>query len=216
MQSAEKIIKTYNATAASYASTRIDELSSKPFDRMILSEFAQLNKHKGSCIDFGCGPGHTTKFLFDAGVNDIRGMDISPEMVSVAHGIFPQIRFESGDLLKLPYEADSFASAVAFYAIVHFDYTQICTAFKEVNRVLKEGAQFLFSYHVGQEVVHFDNANDIPIDIDLHFFETERILEIARNNGFKILDAIERIPYPDVEYASKRAYVWVSKRDKYN
>jgi SAM-dependent methyltransferase len=211
MQSRDKIIKTYNATAESYAATRIDELSKKHLDRLILKEFARLNKDVGICADFGCGPGQTTKFLFDAGLKDIIGIDISPGMVNVAQRIFPYIKFETGDLLALPYNANYFASAVAFYAIVHFDYEQIARVFKEVNRVLKKGAPFLFSFHVGEETVHFDKANDIDVDIDLHFFQTNRILELLLDNKFRIIDAVERLPYPDVEYATKRAYVWAEK-----
>jgi ubiquinone/menaquinone biosynthesis C-methylase UbiE len=213
MQPREKIIKTYNATAESYAATRIDELSGKHLDRLLLNEFARLNKDKGTCADFGCGPGHTTKFLFDAGVKKIIGVDISPGMVKVARRTFPDINFEEGDLLELPHNANHFASAVAFYAIVHFDYDQIATAFKEISRVLRKGAHFLFSFHVGEETVHFDKANDIEIDIDLHFFKTDRILKLLSDNAFRIIDAVERLPYPDVEYATKRAYVWAEKFD---
>jgi ubiquinone/menaquinone biosynthesis C-methylase UbiE len=134
-------------------------------------------------------------------------------MVNVAQRIFPYIKFETGDLLALPYNANYFASAVAFYAIVHFDYDQIAKAFKELNRVLKKDAQFLFSFHVGEETVHFDKANDIDVDIDLYFFQTNKILELLRDNKFKIIDTLERLPYPDVEYATKRAYVWAEKFD---
>jgi SAM-dependent methyltransferase len=180
---------------------------------MLLKEFARLNKELGTCADFGCGPGQTTKFLFDAGVKDIIGIDLSPEMVNVARRIFPYIRFETNDLLALTYDANHFASAVAFYAIVHFDYDQISRAFMEVNRVLKKGAHFLFSFHVGEETVHFDKANDIDVDIDLHFLQTDRILELLRDNKFRIIDTVERLPYPDVEYATRRAYVWAEKLD---
>jgi SAM-dependent methyltransferase len=211
MLSQEKTIKTYNATAESYAATRMDELSEKQLDRLLLKEFAALNKNKGTCADFGCGPGQTTKFLFDAGLSDIIGIDISPEMVDVARRISPHIRFDTGDLLDISYDADYFASAVAFYAIVHFDYDHIAKAFKEVNRVLKRDGHFLFSYHVGDDIVHFDTANGIDVDIDLHFFRTDKILELLRDNNFMIIDAVERLPYPDVEYATKRAYVWARK-----
>lgn len=213
MQPQEKIIKTYNATAESYAATRIDELSKKHLDCLLLKEFAQLNKDMGICADFGCGPGQTTKFLFDSGVKDIVGIDISQGMVNVARKIFPYIKFETGDLLALSYNANYFGSAIAFYSIVHFDYNQIAKAFKEVNRVLKKDAHFLFSFHVGEETVHFDKANDIDVDIDLYFLQTNRILELLRDNKFKIIDTIERLPYPDVEYATKRAYVWAEKSD---
>jgi ubiquinone/menaquinone biosynthesis C-methylase UbiE len=211
MQSSDKIIKTYNATAENYAATRIDELPKKHLDCLLLNEFARLNTGTGTCADFGCGPGQTTKFLFDAGVKDIIGIDISPGMVNVARKIFPYLKFETGDLLALPYSENYFASAVAFYAIVHFDYDQISMAFREVNRVLKKGAPFLFSFHVGEETVHFDKANEIDVDIDLYFLQTNRILELLRANNFVIVDALERLPYPDVEYQTRRGYVWAKK-----
>jgi ubiquinone/menaquinone biosynthesis C-methylase UbiE len=164
------------------------------------------------CADFGCGPGQTTKFLFDHGLENIVGIDISPAMVSTAQKLFPDIRFNTGDLLALPYGPEYFSSAIAFYSIVHFDYDQLGTAILEVNRVLKRGAQFLFSFHVGEEKVHFDKTNEIDVDIDLYFWPTNTILELLLRNDFRIIDAIERLPYPDVEYASRRAYVLVEKK----
>lgn len=211
MQSPEKIKKCYDATAESYAATRIDELSNKPLDQMLLHEFARLNRDKGPCADFGCGPGHTTRFLYDAGVSDITGIDISSSMVNVARKSFPINKFETGDLLRLHYDDSVFGSALAFYAIVHFDYDQLAIAFREVHRVLRKDAQFLFSFHVGEEIVHFDEANGIDIDIDLHFLETNRVLEILHKSNFITRETIERLPYPEVEYKTKRAYIWAQK-----
>jgi SAM-dependent methyltransferase len=211
-QSREKIIKTYNATAENYAAERIDELYRKPLDRLLLKEFAFLNKNKGICGDFGCGPGQTTKFLYDHGVKNIIGIDLSPAMIEAAQRLFPEIKFKTGDLLNLSYDPDYFTCGVAFYSIVHFTYDQIKVAFSEVNRVLKKGAPFLFSFHVGDKTVHFDKANDIDVDIDLFFFQTEKIIEVLSETGFAIVDAIERYPYEDVEYQSKRGYIWAEKK----
>lgn len=212
MQLKEKIIKCYNDTADNYAAERFDELSKKHFDRLLLKEFALINKEKGHCADFGCGPGQTTKFLYDHGVKDITGIDISSRMIDAARRYFPKIKFETGDLQKVSYESSYFGSALAFYSIVHFPFDQVGIAFNEINRVLKKGGQFLFSFHVGKETVHFDKAKDIDIDIDLYFFQTDEILELLHETGFRIIDAIERRPYEDVEYATKRAYLWAEKK----
>lgn len=212
MQSQDKIIKCYDDVATDYAANRIDELSKKPLDRLLLKQFASVNKDEGLCADFGCGPGQTTKFLFDHGVKQITGVDISSGMIETAQILFPEIRFKTGDLLDLSFESDYFASGIAFYSIVHFNYDQIKTAFSEINRVLKKRGQFLFSYHVGDEIVHFDKANNIEVDIDLYYFQTDRIVELISGAGFKIIDAIERRPYEGVEYASRRAYIWVEKK----
>jgi ubiquinone/menaquinone biosynthesis C-methylase UbiE len=211
-QPQEKIIKCYDDTAGNYAAERIDELSKKHFDRLLLKEFALVNKNKGTCADFGCGPGQTTKFLYDHGVKDIIGLDISSGMVGAAQKLFPKIKFKTGDLLNISYDSDYFTCAIAFYSIVHFTYDQVKVAFSEVNRVLKKGGQFLFSFHVGEKTVHFDKANDIDVDVDLFFFQTEKIIELLFDTGFEIVDALERYPYKDVEYQTKRAYIWVEKK----
>jgi ubiquinone/menaquinone biosynthesis C-methylase UbiE len=177
-----------------------------------LREFALGNKDKGLCADFGCGPGQTTKFLYDYGVKDIIGIDISSGMNDAARRLFPKIKFENGDILKMTFPSNYFGSALAFYAIVHFTYDQIKIAFSEVNRVLKKGGQFLFSFHVGNDTVHFDKAGEVDVDIDLFLFPSEQIIELLHETGFRIIDALERHPYEDVEWATKRAYIWTEKK----
>jgi ubiquinone/menaquinone biosynthesis C-methylase UbiE len=211
MQTTENIIDCYNKTAESYSAKFIDELDKKHFDRLILKEFATHNKDRGLMADFGCGPGQTTRFLHQNGSRKMIGIDISMAMVNIAQKNSPTIKFESGDLLHLSYQNNYFGSAIAFYAIVHFTYEQVAQALNEVYRVLKPNAQFLFSFHIGTEIVHLTNFLDAEVEIDFYFFETEKIIELVINSGFKIIDIIERHPYKDVEYASKRAYIWVEK-----
>ncbi|MRG46884.1 methyltransferase domain-containing protein [Chitinophaga sp. SYP-B3965] len=207
----KKIIQTYNQVAESYAAQRHDELSKKTFDPLLLKAFATANKHKGPFADFGCGPGQTTRFLYDNDIKDITGIDISQAMIEEARKLHPKIKFETGDLLNISYDSNHFGSAVAFYAIVHFTYEEIGKAFSEVNRVLKTGAHFLCSFHVGDETVHYDTAHDIPVDIDLYYFQTERIITLLQQTGFEIIEALERYPNKE-EYQSKRGYIWAEKK----
>jgi ubiquinone/menaquinone biosynthesis C-methylase UbiE len=208
MTTQQNIISAYNATAENYAKEFMDELSHKHLDRLLLKQFAEENK-SGNCIDFGCGPGQTTKFLFDCGVENIIGTDISPGMITKAKELNPQLNFEVADMLNLQYKSDTFSSAIAFYAIVHFSMDELKIALKEIKRVLKKDGQFLFSFHIGTEVKHVDNFLDKNVSLDFYFFETEKILTLLEETGFIIIDAIERFPYKDLEYPSKRAYIWV-------
>lgn len=97
MNPKEKALRCYNQVADDYAAERWDELSKKHVDRLLLKEFAAANKGKGSCADFGCGPGQTTRFLYDDGLKDITGIDLSPAMINVARKLSPQIKFETGN-----------------------------------------------------------------------------------------------------------------------
>jgi len=177
MNSQEKVLHCYNQVANDYAAERWDELSKKPFDRLLLKELASVNKDKGLCADFGCGPGQTTKFLYDHGLKYIIGIDLSPAMIGAARRLLPQIKFETGDLLNIAYSSGYLGSAVAFYAIVHFTGDQIRKCFGEIQSVLKTKGGFLFSFHVGDEIVHFDKAHDKEVDVDLLFFKTDDIIE---------------------------------------
>ena len=212
MQKQKDVIESYNKAAGKYADHFIDELGKKHFDRMLLNSFAYENKNNGRVIDLGCGPGQTTRFLFDCGVKDITGTDISSEMIKKASEINPGIKFETADILNLKYPEESFGSAIAFYAIVHFDYGQLKTAFKEIKRILKKNGQFLFSFHAGTEVVHLDEFLDTKVNLDFYFFETSEVISILKETGFGIIDVVEREPHKDVEHPSIRAYVWVKKQ----
>lgn len=212
MNSQEKVLSCYNKVADDYAADRWDELSKKHLDQLLLKEFAAVNKDKGLCADFGCGPGQTTRFLYENGLKDIVGIDLSPAMVNNARRLSPEIKFETGDLLNIGYPSEHLGSALAFYSIVHFNTEQVRKCFGEINRVLKTGADFLFSFHAGDEIVHFDKAHDKEIDIDLYFFKTEDIIVLLNETGFNITDAIERPPREGMAYPTRRAYIWAEKK----
>lgn len=209
MQERSNIIDCYNRTAQNYADKFKDELKEKHLDRILLKSFAAENIGNGKLIDLGCGPGQTTRFLSESGMHDIIGVDISPSMVKTASDLHPHIVFETGDILRLKFPDKNFGSAVAFYAIVHFDYEQVKDAFKEISRILTKNGQFLFSFHIGDKVVHYDNLLDHDVNIDFYFFETNKICALLRETGFEIIDALEREPYQNAEFPSRRAYIWV-------
>jgi len=122
------------------------------------------------------------------------------------------LQFQTADMLKLDFPDSSFASAVAFYAIVHFKMEQLKTAFNEIYRVLKPGGQFLFSFHIGADIIHRDEFFGGKVDIDFYFFQTETVILHLKDARFDVIDAIERYPYEGAEHPSKRAYLWVEKR----
>ena len=210
MQS-ENVIKCYDATAAAYAAELFDELSKKPLDRLLLKQFAAENKDRGRMIDLGCGPGQTTRFLADNGVKNIIGTDLSPAMVSKARELSPDLSFQTADMLKFSFHDGAFASAVAFYAIVHFTAEHLKQAFGEIYRVLKPGGEFLLSFHIGDDIIHRDEFFGEKVDINFYFFQTTAVIQLLKEAGFVVIDAIERYPYEGVEHPSKRAYLWVKK-----
>lgn len=211
MNNREKIIATYNQVAQDYNKFYAHELEHKHLDKLLLSDFASVLRDKGEVIDLGCGPGHISAHLAGLGLTRIQGVDISPRMIDQARQLLPGMRFEVADMLNLPFASDTFSGAIAFYSIVHLTQEEISRCFREAWRVLEPGGHFLLSFHLGDTELHCDLLLDHKVDIDFYFFNSEEIIKKLKEANFKILDAVERHPYPEVEYQSKRCYLWAVK-----
>ena len=204
------IEKAYNLVAGKYAEHFKDELEHKSLDRDILSRFSKEISGRSPVWDFGCGPGQITRFLHKLGV-EISGLDLSEVLIAKARDLHPEICFKKGNILDLEFSDSSLAGIVAFYSIVHFSKNQVEKAFNEIFRVLQPGGLFLFSYHIGEDSIHLDEFLGKKIEIDFMFFNTGFITECLKRSGFEIVELIEREPYPEVEYQSRRAYVSAEK-----
>jgi ubiquinone/menaquinone biosynthesis C-methylase UbiE len=209
-QNPSKVANQYDTVAREYAETFSGEHEKKPKDQEILHRFSQEIGGRKPVWDFGCGPGQTTKYLKNLGV-EISGMDLSEKLMEQARTIHPEIHFQKGNILELVFENDSIAGVVAFYAIVHFTKEQVGLAFREIFRVLQPGGIFLLTYHIGEETIRLDEFLGKKVDIDFMFFSNDFIFSCLKDSGFKEIKIIERQPYPGVEYESRRAYVFATK-----
>jgi ubiquinone/menaquinone biosynthesis C-methylase UbiE len=204
------IEKMYNSVAGEWAAAFAGEHDKKPMDQEVLRRFARMIGHRQPVWDFGCGPGNTTKFLHNLGV-EISGLDLSEKMIEQAQRHHPTLRFQKGDMLALNFSPNSIAGIAAFYAIVHFTEAQVERAFQEVLRVLQPGGLFLFTYHIGEHTIHLDEFLGKRVDIDFMFFTTDFIRRCLNTVGFEKVEVTERDPYPNIEYQSRRAYAVASK-----
>ncbi|MHC4445337.1 MAG: class I SAM-dependent DNA methyltransferase [Planctomycetota bacterium] len=206
-QDSQIIQSCYDAVADEYARQFANELEHKPLDRELLKRFADMVGNSGPVCDLGCGPGQTTAYLHNLGVN-VYGLDLSEGILQKARQLHPGIQFERGNMLSLDRDNDSLAGVVAFYAIVHFSLNQVQQVFDEIKRVLQPAGLFLFSYHIGQETIHIEEFLGKQVPVDFMFFQTEDMVDSLKSAKLEIVDIIEREPYPDVEYQSRRAYIF--------
>lgn len=211
-QDINKVEDLYDTVAKEYSETFAGEHEKKPKDQEILQRFSEEIGSRRPVWDLGCGPGQTTKYLKDLGI-EISGLDLSGKILEQARTVHPEIDFHKGNILDLKFENDSIAGVVAFYSIVHFTEKQVLKACQEVFRVLQPGGILLLTYHIGNEVIHLNEFLGQKVDIDFMFFTTDFIYGCLNKNGFEKIEIIEREPYPGVEYESRRAYVFAVKPD---
>lgn len=207
----EELQSSYDRVAEDYAAQFRDEMDKKPFDRKMLDWFAEKVGDLGIICDMGCGPGQIARYLFDHGAK-VCGIDLSPGMVERAQSLNPGISFRQGNMLALDNIADNFFGGVAaFYSIIHVPRPVLNQALAELRRVLIPGGILLLTFHIGQEIKHLDEWWGKEVSLDFIFYETEEMKEQLKMVGFELEEVIEREPYSEVEYQSRRAYIFARK-----
>ena len=209
--SSSSIRKSYDRIAEEYARRIFDELRHKPLDRQLLDRFAAQVRPGGRVCDMGCGPGHVARYLHEAGTACF-GLDLSPEMLTHARRLNPELEFCEGNMLALDLADCALAGIAAFYAIVNIARDTLALVFSEMARVLEPGGLLLLAFHAGQETLHESELWGFPIDMDFFFFLPAEIRELLEKTGFAVEEIVERDPYPEVEYPSHRAYIFARKK----
>ena len=200
----------YDRLATQYAVNLFDELRHKPFDREVLTRFADQTRTRGRVCDIGCGPGHVTRFLHDLGVS-VFGVDLSPAMLTEARRRSPGLEFREGNMLALDLAPNSLAGIVAFYAIVNLPQQRLATVFGQMWSVLEANGLLLIAFHVGDEIVRPNELWGVPVTMDFYLHSPEKVCRSLAAAGFALEDVTEREPYPEVEHQTRRAYISARK-----
>jgi ubiquinone/menaquinone biosynthesis C-methylase UbiE len=207
----QSIRASYDALADEYARRIFNELHSKPFDRELLNRFAAEVSGHGEVCDMGCGPGHVARYLRETGVM-VFGLDLSPKMLEQARQLSPDIQFREGNMMALDLPDGTLVGITAFYAIVNIPKSALPSVFREMHRVLQRGGLLLLVFHMGDEVRHEEELWGRTVDMDFFLFQPSEIRKYLEAAGFVVEEIIEREPYaPEVEYQSRRAYIFARK-----
>jgi ubiquinone/menaquinone biosynthesis C-methylase UbiE len=201
---------TYDPVARTYVERYLHELAIKPFDRERLDAFAKLVRPGGRVLDLGCGPGQVGRYLFDRGLS-VTGLDVSEGMLAEARRCNPSMTFIKGDLLDLTLGDEEWAGAVAAYSLIHVPHARLVEVLGSLARALEPRAPVLASFHLGQGVLHAETMFDTPVDPDFFLYRTDEASAASRHAGYEVCEALERDPYPEVEYQGRRVYVLARK-----
>jgi ubiquinone/menaquinone biosynthesis C-methylase UbiE len=133
-------------------------------------------------------------------------------MIESARRLNPDIPFRTGNMLALDLPEGSLAGIAAFYAIVNIPAPSLPTVFSEMARVLAPDGTLLLAFHTGDEIIRPSEQWGKPISMEFFYFQPSAIERFLVGAGFQIEETIERSPYaPEVEYQSRRAYVFARK-----
>jgi SAM-dependent methyltransferase len=207
-----KVTRCYDLASAEYSRKFSRELDGKHLDRSLLERFAQALPADARILDFGCGSGQTTRYLYNLGRRGVVGLDLSIKTIEVARSRFKDTAFEIDDILDSKFPDASADGVLAFYAIVHFTYREIERALCEWHRLLKPRGKLLFCFHVGKKSVDAKDFLGVKgANAAWNFFDPDRVIALVSKQGFSLDEALIRFPYEGIESQSRRCYVFATR-----
>lgn len=206
-----RVRAAYDAVAGRYAEALFNELTGLPFEQWLLDRVA-AHAGSGPVVEVGCGPGHVTAYLADAGA-EATGIDVSPAMVDQACRRFPDGSYEVGDLRRLmrPTSAPGWSAVLAWYSLIHLAPSELAAAVEALTRPLAPGGWLVLALHAGTEVRHVDEWFDQPVDLDFVLHEPADVVAVVTGAGLVDVEWYRRGPLTQRDETTDRLYVVARK-----
>lgn len=210
MSDERAIAAAYDDINQRFALPFVDDMANKPYDRALCERFAALCAG-GAVVDAGCGTGKIARFLYDRGVHEVRGVDLSATAIEQARAMHPAIPFAVGSLLDLGAEDASLAGVAAFFSLIHLDRADARRAVDGFRRALRPGGHLLLSVYEGEGEQAWEQAAGSPVDIVSTLFAEAELREWLEAAGLDVVEAHTRGPYR-YEFDTPRLFVLAQKR----
>jgi len=204
----DRVRASYDAVAPAYADHLVDELSGQlPFETWLLDRVA-AHADGGPVVEVGCGPGHVTAYLADAGA-DAFGLDLSPGMVAEARARFPDGNYDVGDLRRLmrPTYGAGWAAVLAWYSLIHLAASELPDALVALARPLLPGGWLVVALHTGSEILHADDWFEAAVDLDFVLHEPADVVALVEAAGLADVEWYHRGPIAARDETTQRLYV---------
>ena len=170
-----------------------------------------VDPHPGErVLDLGCAAGSMTDFLARSGCEAV-GVDASELGVAEARRLHPTLRFEVGDVSRLPFEDCCFDKALAADLTEHLELETLRGMFRECRRVLVPGGTLSIhtpnpkhliermksrNFLVGTNETHIGLLSSRTLADELRAAGFAVELELARRSFIPVFRTVELIGAP--------------------
>lgn len=195
----------YDKFTQLYAEVNLHALDLVPSDRVHVDNFVEETvSAAGVVLDVGCGPGHVTDYLREAGVGVV-GYDVSPNMIVHATQTYPQSSFAVADMGDLPHPGGSVGGILSRYSLIHADPSSLRSIFEHWAHLLEPGAPTTLAFFAADTPQDHGQPFDHKV-ITAYQLSSEVIVQQLDDAGFVAMSVTMR-PFRESERAINHATV---------
>ncbi|WP_343605482.1 methyltransferase domain-containing protein [Fluviicola sp.] len=160
-----------------------------------LDEFLAHIRPGATVLDAACGPGNISHYLLNSGKElQLTGIDLAPNMVSLASKNNPSGRFFVHDALKSDTLNQSFDALVAGFLFPYFSWDQVRLFLRKAHQILNpDGFLYLSTMEDSYEKSRMRTSSSGE-QLMMYFYESLFLENTLEELGFEIL-AVHRQPY---------------------
>ena len=173
-------VDTYNKIAQEYDKEFGNDYSDTPY----VDKF--LNYLEGKkVLDIGCGVGNLTKYIMDKGFN-VEGIDLSKGMLNIAKQKYSDIKFYEMNMKEITLRK-KYDGIMLAYSLFHLTKKEVIEVLPKYYDLLNSNGKILLILQYGQGERIIDEPLKEGLKIFINYYSQDEIIEILRNNSFKIL-----------------------------
>jgi cyclopropane fatty-acyl-phospholipid synthase-like methyltransferase len=161
---------------------------------------------KPRLLDIGCGDGALLRVAADLGVEDVQGVDLSPEMAQKANALGFAVKLRDVLSFLRDQPDNSFDVVCAFDVLEHLDIEKLASVCENVLRVLTKKGKFLI--HVPNGASPYSGRvlyGDITHE---RAFTSDSLKQVLRTAGFATVEAEEDQPQARGFVSALRRQLW--------
>ncbi len=145
-----------------------------------------LELSHAALLDVGCGTGTTARHLAGQ-VKELRGVDVSEEMLAAARQTVPGGRFERYDGKTLPFPEGSFDITIAVCVFHHVPTRNRRLLADELNRVTRPGGIVAVFEHNPANPLTRRAVNSCELDTGVVLLSVREVKRLFEGSGSRVL-----------------------------
>lgn len=189
-------VNTFNKFAVQYQDKYMDfDLYLDTYDT-----FCELvTTPQAKVFEIGCGPGNITKYLLNKRSDfQVHGIDLAPNMVTLAKHNNPEATFEVMDGRHIGSITDKYDAVMCGFCAPYLAQEDMIELFANIRSILNtQGILYLSAMEDSEDCSGFQTSPDGD-QIYIHYHQFDDIKPILEQSGFEILK-LQRKDFPALD-----------------